>query len=356
MTNQTKPDLDVTVEEIQPARMHRLHERCVLVSITATRFSNSKTDAARKSEIHDDTGAEMDMFSFSKKLLTKAVLTRVQQHYSRARDLMRVPTPQEDGSVRYDPMRLCIGQWMTGQNLLPTGNMQEFLSQFAGHKSAMKAEIANLQPEWNQLLREAEEASGELFDADLMPSFDDFANSWSMEVHIHALPPFDPKITLDDMQLNDLVTQVKDNTVEKLTEKLTASWKGAAESMLTSLKYAAAVLGNDAEAVQSLNGTKGKRKSTRAVPIADTLFENLNNQVRTAKSLAEAAGDTGLADLADTVAETLGAITTQHLRENPSDRQRLASVAKSLVHKAEQTVGNTNASITNALDELSAFA
>lgn len=355
MVRKAKKNLDIPVEDIQPKRMHRLKDRVVVAHITASRFSNSKSDAAKKGEIHADTGADESMFSFSKKLLTKSLLTRVQQHYSRARDLMRVPKANDDGSVRYDPMRFGVAQWDKSV-LVPIGRMQDLIVAFQGHKAAMKAEIEALRPEWADQLREAEEASGELFDADLMPSFELFSEAWDMELHITALPEFDPRITLDDLQLGDLVNQVKTATADKLTERLSASWKGAAESMLTSLKYAAAVLADDAKAVMKLNGTKGERKSKRAVPVANTLFDNLNNQVRTARALAEAADDEGLMELADTVAATLGGMTAEHLRKNPSDRQRLAGVAKSLVHKAEQQVVNTKAAVDTAVDELAAFA
>lgn len=354
-TNTTKPQVDIPIEDIQPLRMHRLRDRCVLGSISATRFSNSTSDSEKKLEIHDESGADLSMFSFSKKLLTKSVLSRVQQHYSRVRDLMRVPKQQDDGSVRYDPQRYCIGQWNKGQNLILVGRLQDLIVAFNSHKSAMKAELDALEPEWNQLLREAEEAAGELFDPDKMPSFEDFKNSWSMELHIEALPEYDPKITLDEMQLEDVILQVKNSTAEKLTQQLSSSWKGAAESMLTSLKYAAAVLGNDREAVSKLNGTKEARKSNRAVPIADTLFDNLNNQVRTARALAEAAGDEALMKLADTVASTLGRCSTDELRKNPAQRVQFATVAKSLVSQAGKVVENTETEVEQALDELEAF-
>ena len=354
----TKPaeKLEIATEDVMPNRMHSLRDRCVLVNIEATRFSNSTSDSEKKLEIHDESGAKLDMFSFSKKLLTKAVLTRVQQHYSRARDLMRVPKPAADGSIKYDPQRYCIGQWGNGQNLLLVGRLQDMIVAFNGHDAAMKAELAGLEPEWNQLLREAEEAAGELFDADKMPSFDDFKNSWKMKLHVTALPEYDPKITLDGMQLDDVITQVKDATAERLTEHLSSSWRGAAESMLTSLKYAAAVLGNDATTVSTLNGTKDARKSKRAVPVAETLFDNLNNQVRTARALAEAAGDEGLLKLADTVAATLGRCSAEELRKNPAQRKQLAGVAKSLVSQAETVVVSTKAEVNSALDDLAAFA
>lgn len=350
-----KPNLDIPLSEIQPKRMHALRDRCVLVGIEATRFNNSTTDAERKLEIHDSTKAELNMFSFSKKLLTKAVLTRVQQHYSRARDLMRVPKQAADGSIKYDPQRYCIGQWGNGMNLLLVSRMQDLIVAFEGHNSAMKAELNALEPEWNQLLREAEEAAGELFDPDKMPSFEDFKNSWAMKLVITALPEYDPKITLDAMQLEDVVMQVKTSTADKLTKQLSASWMGAAESMLTSLKYAAAVLADDKPAVSTLNGTTDERKSQRSVPIADTLFDNLNNQIRTARGLAEAAGDAALMKLADAAAATLGRCSAGELRKNVAQRKVLAGVAKSLVVEAEKVAANTRTEVSNAVDELSAF-
>ena len=355
MTKKNVNNLDIPVEDIQPNRMHRLQQRVIIGSIRATRFSNSRADSSKKDEIHTDTGAEMSMFSFSKKLLTKSVLTRVQQHYSRARDLMRVPKANGDGSVKYDPMRFGIAQWNSGQTLIPVGRMQDLIVAFQMHKSALENELRELEPIWNQQLREAEEAAGELFDADLMPAFDDFAKSWSMELDLEALPEFDPRITLDDMQLNDVVTQVRNNTANKLTTTLSASWKAAAESMLTSLKYTAAVLGNNRPEVQALNGTKDKRKSDRAVPIADTLFDNLRNQIATVRSLAEAADDAGLLKLADDAAMALGRSSVDELRKNPEQRKRLAGVARSLVHRAKEQVADSTTTCDTAVDDLAAF-
>ena len=348
-------NLDIPVEDIQPNRMHRLQQRVIIASIRATRFSNSRSDSAKKDEIHLDTNAEISMFSFSKKLLTKSVLTRVQQHYSRARDLMRVPKPNGDGSVKYDPMRFGIAQWNSGQTLVPVGRMQDLIAAFQQHKSALANELNELEPIWNDMLREAEFASGELFDSDLMPSFADFAGSWSMELDLEALPEFDPRITLDDMQLNDVVTQVRNKTAEKLTTTLSASWKAAAESMLTSLKYTAAVLGNNAMEVQALNGTTEERKSKRAVPIADTLFENLTNQIQTCRSLAEAADDQGLLKLADDAAMALCRTTVDELRKNPEQRKRLAGVTRSLVHRAKEQVATSTATCDTAIDDMAAF-
>ena len=125
--------------------------------------------------------------------------------------------------------------------------------------------------------------------------------------------------------------------------------------MLQSLKYTAAVLGNNAADVQAMNGTKGKRKSTRAVPIADTLFDNLNLQVQTATRLANASGDTGLMNLAKKVKATLGEANPEYLKKNPTERKKAAEIADTLVRAAEIQVNDTKAACDSALDELSAF-
>ena len=355
MSKTQAQQVDIPIEDLQIKRMHRLEQRVAVASISASRFSNSKSDTNRKGAIHDDTGAELDMFSFSKKLLTKSVLSRVQQHYSRARDLMRIPKKQSDGSVKFQRQRYGIAPWGNGEVLILIGTMEDMQRDFAVHDKAMKDEIKKLEPEWKGLLREAEEASGELFDADLMPSFQDFAESWGMELHITMLPPSSPVITLDDMQLRDLAEQVRDSTATQVTERLSQGWKAAAENMLMSLKYTAAVLGNDAGAVQAFNGTKGERKSKRAVPIAPTLFENLNTQIKTAKALAEAAGDTGLLNLVNKVSATLGEANPEYLRKNPTERKKLAETADKLVKVAEIQAADTAEEVATAIDELSAF-
>lgn len=347
--------MDIPLEDIQPARMHGIRDRVVEVHIHATRFSNSKSDSSMKGEIAGSKSADESMFSFSKKLLTKPVLTSVQKWYSRARDLMRVPKSSDDGSVRYDPMRFGIASWGKGSVLVPVGRLQDLIAKFAEYKGELRNEIESLRPKWNDLMRDAEEASGELFDADLMPSFDEFAGSWEMNLTITALPAYDPRITLDDIQLEDVVKQVKDNTAQKLTEHLSGAWKQAAQSMLTSLEYTAGVLANDSAAVMALNGTGGKRKSKRAVPIADTLFDNLRNQIITTRALAEAAQDQGLKDLVDKVAATLGSCTAEHLRANPTHRDKMAQTAKQLVTEARSQVVNTATEINSAIDELAAF-
>ncbi len=353
---QSPQDFDIPLADIQPARMHGIRDRVVIVSMRATRFSNSKTDTVVKGEIAGDKSADESMFSFSKKLLTRPVLTSVQRWYSRARDLTRVPKAATDGTVRYDPLRYGIATWDNGSVLVPVGRLQDMISAFSEYKNQLRSEIESLRPCWNDLMQEAEKASGELFDADLMPSFEDFADSWSMHMEVTALPSYDPRITLDDIQLKDVVKQVKDNTSKRLTAHLTGAWKQAAQSMLTSLEYTAGVLANDAEAVMKLNGTGGSRKSKRAVPIADTLFDNLRNQIATTRALAEAADDQGLMALVDKVAVTLGSCTADHLRRNPSHRNKMAATAKQLVTEARSQLGSTGKEIDNAMDELASFS
>ncbi|RKZ87833.1 MAG: hypothetical protein DRQ39_03475, partial [Gammaproteobacteria bacterium] len=165
-----------------------------------------------------------------------------------------------------------------------------------------------------------------------------------------------PVITLDDMQLRDLVEQARDATAKQVTDMLAAGWKDAAENMLQSLKYTAAVLNNNAADVQAMNGTKGERKSKRAVPIADTLFDNLNLQIKTARRLAEASGDTGLLNLTNKVAETLGQANPEYLKKNPTERTKMAETANKLVKAAEMQAGDTAESVAEAIDELAAFA
>jgi len=189
-----------------------------------------------------------------------------------------------------------------------------------------------------------------------MPSFDKFADAWDMNLTFKMLPPSSPVITLDDMQLRDLVEQARDATAKQVTETLAAGWKDAAGNMLQSLKYTAAVLSNNAADVQAMNGTKGERKSKRAVPIADTLFDNLNLQIKTARRLAEASGDTGLLNLTNKVAETLGQANPEYLKKNPTERTKMAEVAGKLVKAAEIQAGDTAESVAEAIDELAAFA
>jgi len=146
MTNNSKlppaQQVDIPVEDLQIKRMHRLEQRVVVADIKASRFSNSKADPKMKGEIHDTKGAELDMYSFSKKLLTKSVLTRVQQHYSRARDLMRIPKKSEDGAVKFQRQRYGIAPWGNGEVLVMAASMPDMQADFNAYKSAMMKEIA----------------------------------------------------------------------------------------------------------------------------------------------------------------------------------------------------------------------
>lgn len=341
---------DIPIEEIMPTRMHRLKNRVYAVQINASRFGNSKSDTSVKAEIAANKHAEYTMIGFSKQLLPKEVMAGVQQWYSRARDLMRIP---KDG--KYDPMRFGIAQW-DGRVLISVARYHDLLAAFQNCKNGLAQEIESLRPRWDEIMRDAEEKMGDLFDADLMPSFDDFASKWTMELDIAPMPDFDPRYSLEDEMYNDVISQTFENTKNKIVGTLSKGWKESARTLLQSLEYTAAVLGNDPETVQRLNGTTGGRKSTRAVPIADTLFENLANQVRTTRSLAIAAEDEDLRKLADKVAETIGSMRADYLRANPAARKEAASVTKRLAAEAAAVNESTEKQVQDALDELSAFA
>ena len=352
----TDIDTSIPISEVMPKRMYGLRDRTVIVEGRLSRFGNSKADIEVKYEVAKDKGADYEMVSFSKKLLPPDIMSAVQKHYSRARDLFRIPKSASNGVQKYEPMRFGIAQWHKGQVLVNTSRLSDLLNAFAGCKADMAAELEKLRPKWKDIMTEAMAKTGKLFDIDLMPTFDDFADSWDMNIIITALPEYDPVITLDNDQLMDVINQVKNDTANRLTRQLSESWSAAAQSMLQSLEYTTAVLGNDADVVQRMNGTKGKRKSDRAVPIADTLFDNLRNQLATTRSLFEAAADDEGLGMVDKAIDAFKDMTAEHLRKNPSDRKRVAAVSKKLVREAKRTVTKTEANITSALDELADFA
>ena len=267
------------LSEVMPKSMYALRDRTVIVEGRLSRFGNSKADIEVKYEVANDKGADYEMVSFSKKMLPPDIMGAVTKHYSRARDLFRVPQSQTNGKQKYEPMRFGVAQWHKGQVLVNTSRLTDLLAAFAACKADMAAELEKMRPKWKDIIAEAMAKTGKLFDPDLMQTFDDFADSWAMDIIVTALPEYDPVISLDDDQLKDVISQVKNATADRLTQQLSQSWSAAANSMLQSLEYVTAVLANDSGAVMRMNGTTEKRLSKRAVQISDTLFDNLRNQL-----------------------------------------------------------------------------
>lgn len=351
--------LDIPTQQIQPKRMYAIRDRFVVVKMEASRWANSQTDHECKDTLASMTGADLSTFNVSKQKLAKEIVGRVSKFYSRARDLMRVPPGRADGSVKYDPLRFGVAHWDKGSVLVPVSRYVDMERQFNEISRGMKVEIDNMRSEWDKLVADTKVSMGTMYDPNVIPSFDEFAGCWGMSMTVMALPELDPRITLDNDQLKDVVNQVKQATCNRVVETLTAGWRNAAESLLTSLEYAAAVLGDDREKVNALNdptASQPKAKTDRSVAISESLFENLGNQLSTCTALANTTQDQQLLALCARVQETLGNVSPQYLRDNYAERRKYAAATESLVAHARRTVETTKADIAVAVSELEAFA
>ena len=350
--------LDIPTQQIQPKRMYAIRDRFVVVKMEASRWANSQTDHECKDTLASMTGADLSTFNVSKQKLAKTVVGRISKYYSRARDLMRVPPSRSDGAVKYDPLRFGVAHWDKGSVLVPVSRYVDMERQFNDIQRGLKAEIETLRGEWDALVDNTKVEMGTMYDPNVIPTFDEFSGCWGMSLSVMALPELDPRITLDNDQLKDVVNQVKQATCNRVVETLTAGWVNAAESLLTSLEYAAAVLGDDRVKVNALNdptNSQPKAKSDRSVAISESLFENLGNQLATCLALANTTQDQKLLELCARVQETLGNVSPQYLRDNYAERRKYASAAESLVQHAKRTVLTTKADIASAVNELEAF-
>jgi len=339
-------------------RVQSLTDRCVLARIKASRGPTTAVNKAQRNELAADKGAQADWVNVTNKLFRGDSVRPVTAAYHQVRELLCVgKTNHDDGSAANETgVNFGLGKWDGMWTVVPRARQAELELRFDAIKHSLEAGKADVQNQWDEVMADAEESLHDMYDAQAFPDCEQWLNKFTMELEIIELPAFDMRINMDRLARGDLAMQVRKTTMDRIAQQMVAAWSRSAEVFKNSVAFTAAVLGNDADTVRTMNQTEGKRKSDRAVPIAKTLLPNLRGQAEMTMALAEAASDSTLVQFVAEVQAIIGdeenGFDADTLAKNPDTRETVAKNLLNALKQGKHAVDASHKQAQEALDEV----
>jgi len=338
-------------------RVQALADRCVLARIRATRAPTTATNKAERNELAANKKADQHWVSVSNRLFQGQAVQPVTAPYHAVRELLTVGQgAREDGTPANETgVNFGLVKWDDTWTVVPRSRLAELEMQVDAIRGTQEAGKQRVRAEWDGVMNQAQSYLGDMFDLDSFPDAEGWLSKWSIELEVLDFPAFDMRIDMDRVARGDLAMQVRKATMNRIADRMTNAWSRTSEVFVNSVKFAAAVLGNDADTVREMNNTKEERKTARAVPIAQSLLPNLRGQCDLTLALAEAAGDNTLVRFATEVRATIGDIDADTLVKNPDLRATMARNLTNLANQGNGVVEEVHKHVNEAVNELEAF-
>lgn len=371
MSNQVTPQAvlellksgEITDEQIKDmmggsTRVQSLTDRCVLARIKASRGATTAVNKAQRNELAADKGAEAHWLNVSNKLFRGDSVRPVTAAYHQVRELLCVgKTNNDDGSAANESgINFGLGKWDGIWTVVPRARQAELEIRFDAIKHSLQAGKSDVQNQWDEVLADAEEHLGDLYDENSFPDCEQWLSKFDMQLEIIELPTFDMRINMDKLARGDLAMQVRKTTMDRIAKQMVAAWSRNSEVFRNSVAFTAAVLGDDSDTVRTMNKTGGKRVTDRKVPIAKTLLPNLRGQADMTMALAVAAEDTTLIQFVTEVKAIIGdeehGFDADTLASNPDTRATVAENLTRALKQGDRVVEASHKQAQEALDEV----
>ena len=339
-------------------RVQSLTDRCVLARIKATRGPTTAVNKAQRNELAADKGAQAHWLNVTNKLFKGDSVRPVTAAYHQVRELLTVgKTHNDDGSAANETgVNFGLGKWDGVWTVVPRARQAELEIRFDSIKHSLESGKADVQNQWSEVMSDAEEHLGTMYDEQAFPDCEMWLNKFNMHLEIIELPAFDMRISMDALARGDLAMQVKKATMDRIAKQMVEAWSRNAEVFKNSVAFTAAVLGNDADTVRGMNKTGGKRATERKVPIAKTLLPNLRGQAEMTMALAKAAEDTTLVQFVTEVQAIIGdeehGLDADTLAKNEDTRETVAKSLTNALKQGEKVVKATHEQAQDELDKL----
>ena len=339
-------------------RVQSLTDRCILARIKATRGPTTATNKAERNTLAANRKAHTHWLNVSNKLFQGDSVRPVTAAYHQVRELLCVgKTNHDDGTAANETgVNFGLGKWDGMWTVVPRARQAELELRFDAIKHSLEAGKADVQNQWDEVMSDAEEHLGDIYDENTFPDCEQWLSRFSMELEIIELPAFDMRINMDKLARGDLAMQVRKTTMDRIAKQMVGAWSRSAEVFKNSVAFTAAVLGNDSDTVRGMNQTEGKRKSDRAVPIAKTLLPNLRGQADMTLALAEAAQDSTLVQFVSEVQAIIGdeenGFDADTLAKNPDTRETVAKNLLRALKQGKKVAEASHKQAQEALDEV----
>lgn len=316
--------LELTAKQRESLRQHTLGERGLLVSVKMGRFANAKCDREATTTYAGQQGISDDAVRVNKTLFGKSVITRVSTPYNQAREYARKT----------------LLPWEDGKGFIAIGMYQEFRATMHSYFDKIDKAVAEVVDEWPDLLREAEQMLGKLFDPADYPTPEDFRKAWHHELVVEQIPSTDVRVAMNDAARKDLEQQIARHVAENAAK----AWGSCAQQLAESLLHVAKILQDE--------GSESKRKA----PIHNSLLENMTLQAKVTLTMAEAIGDKELQALAQRVVKATTGLSADVLRANPEFRKRMGKAVAELAEQASVEAAANESKTDSLFEELEGFA
>jgi len=350
-------------------RVQKIADGCVLARIVATRAPTTVANKAERNALASRHNANEQWATVKNKLFANGAVTPVSAPMHAARELLTVGKAENAGGHAANESNANFGlsKWDGTWTVVLRRRLAALEMAVDRCRTAQQEGKEALEKAWGELRRDTELELNTMFDPELWPDFEEWSNRWSIELEYIEFPATDIRINMDDVARNDIAAQAKANTLKWVQDHLLKGWENFSVVFTNTLTFTAAMLASDAETVQKMNNTTGKRKSQRKVPLNPKLIDNLRAQAEQAQAIGEVTGDSALTRNATEALAITNGVDIDTLKKNEQLRDSLAKNIGQLATRMEagQNVSRSGAAearkelesqLGNGADELLSFA
>ena len=216
--------------------------------------------------------------------------------------------------------------WGRGEDLIPTANFMEFAERMGKFELEFGQAVTAFLNNWSNVMQQAQQAQGDLFDANAYPDLQDLKAQFRFKVSYRPVTDMtDFRVQMQEEEMSLLSKQVEESTREAMNAALRAP--------LERLK----------EVVAKLNEATGKEdrlvvnKKTGATDVRSPIFrdsicENIAREINLLHAFADVLPDNVL-DLARTVANCTP--HPQSMRDDPAKRSEVNMQTSALLESID---------------------
>lgn len=285
-----------------------LDERALLVKLSISAWSARKTDKEISREITESKNARSDRGTFSKILISREALKKIQKVESAARDSHRTLTlPWNDD----------------GSRIITTEGYQHYSKVMRDYRTTMQEAVDDFLNGYDELVQKAKSDLGSMFNADDYPSIGEIRAKFNFQVEPTQIPmsrDFRAKVT--NAEAKAIAKDIEARTNSRIDTAIKDIWQRIAdvtEKMFTRL--------------EEFKPREGLHRAEST--FKDTLVENIRSLTEIMPSL-NINSDPEITRIHKEMVEHLCHYDAEDLRDDVGARKRTAKSAKKIYDKVSK--------------------
>lgn len=285
-----------------------LDERALLVKLSISTWSARKTDRQVSLEVTEQKNAQSNRGTFSKVLISRESLKKIQKVESAARESHRTLTlPWNDD----------------GSRIITTEGYQHYSKVMRDYRTAMQDAVNDFLKGYDDLVKSAKGEMGKLFKAEDYPDLAEVSSKFNFEVEPTPIPMSrDFRAKVSNSEAKAIAKDIEARTTARVDNAVKDVWRRVAElteRMFTRLQ--------DFKPREGLHGTEGAFR--------DSLVENIRDLAGIMPSL-NISGDPTFTKIHKELTEQLCHYDAEDLRDDVAARKRTAKSAKKIYDKVSK--------------------